>query len=234
VKRTVSFQKLAPGARAPEPASPNPPNIGELRQWLAEAKRQREALDKERNGLALKSLSGDTKAATPIETIDGERSRLDARIETLDAAIGSLLPKQAVTPVGAEQPDIEKPKVRTLDDIGAPRLRKLLMLVVTERRESIVFNIRRHVFRDEHPAAVAAHLSNADPLTVARELIEPRVPRVIAYREVHADNIEATDRQQRANDQVRNSEIDRLARELVESTELPPMPPEMQNLMAEA
>lgn len=171
-----------------------------LKQRATAIKAEINALVAARSSLALAALQGDIFAIAAVASIDASRAQLSADLETVEAAIPEVQQRERFNP--------------SLPWRDVDRLKHTLRATVVERRESLVFNLTQGSLRDNRPNEIIGALTNIDPLTIAREICQPIVKQVVAY--------EGEDRARLTAE--RNRTIDKLANELVEATQLPPLP----------
>lgn len=232
------FEKRVEATTAPLSAS-------ELAQRRSGIEAELKELTDQRNHLALDALHGDGAAQSSIDSIDRERQKLAAQIETINAALGTLRTKEreqrSAQSADALRRVFERDKlslqgrlVRTIQyeyDALAEKVR--VLLIAGENDEASFY------YHGEAGGAVSAGgtpaSSNADapgvlgiPLYCARRLVE-HPPYTPLLNTVVMHDVPETDRdkvrQQRARD--RDAHIDRLAQELVGAIEVPPMPQQL-------
>jgi hypothetical protein len=167
-----------------------------LKAQRTELEAQLRNLTKERDALSLASLSGDANATTAIEAIDRERQRLAGQVESINAGLRTL----------ASRP---KPQKQLTELLHLDRLKAALRSIVVERRENLAFSLSRPGTRRDADA-----FDYAEPVTVARELLQFAFPQVVTDDEGKRSQLVAE----------RDADITRLAVALVEATELPPLP----------
>lgn len=198
---------LARGASAVSSAAPVITSAN-LKQRATAIKDEINALGAARSSLALAALQGDAEALSAVEDIDKARAALSADLETVEAAIPEVQQRERTNP---------SLPWRELD-----RFKHMLRATVIERREHLTYNLTAGSLRDHRPNEIHAALANIDPLTIAREIVQPVVKQVAAY--------DGEDRARLTAE--RNRAIDKLAKELVEATTLPPLPPEIAKISA--
>lgn len=204
--------RLKGKAAAQAEATPTVPTEASLKASRAEIEAELRTLTQERNTLSLSAVSGDAQAATAIEAIDRDRQRLAGQVETINAALRELA---------------SKPRERKLAEVGnLKRMQTMLTYEVTNGRENLAFNIQRNAFREEAGRVRGERLDGIAPLTIARKIIGTHIQREQVFWDSHCstDAYAAAQAQQKKLDEAREREITRLAAELVESVELPPLP----------
>lgn len=118
----------------------------------------------ERAKHALAALEGDPQAAAAIDSIDAERDRLYAKLETFEQAEPALKKRDR---------DALRREREANGGVNWPRLSRVFVTEVTERRERAAFYIRRGGLSSRE---TAEYLQSAKPATVARELAERLFP----------------------------------------------------------
>jgi hypothetical protein len=178
------------------------------------------ALVAARSALSLAVIEGDAEAIAAQAAIDAKRSTLLSELETVEAAIPEVSQRERTqTPFSPR--DVE-------------RLKRQLALMVGDRRNSLVFNLQHGSLRDNRPNEIVDALAYIEPLAIARELVTPSVRREQIYwnHNASATEVDGARRKQAQANAERNKTIERLARELVAATELPPLPPEIAKLQS--
>lgn len=191
---------LARGAPAVSSAAPTAITSASLKQRATAIKGEINALVAARSALSLAVIEQDAEAIQASAAIDTQRATLLAELEHVEAAIPEVQQRERANP---------SLPWRDLD-----RLKHTLRATVVERRESLVFNLTQGSLRDNRPNEIIGALRDVDPLTIAREICQPVVKHVVAY--------DGEDRARLTTE--RNKTIDKLANELVEATQLPPLP----------
>lgn len=206
---TLTLARVAPAVSS---AAPTAITSTSLKQRATAIKAEIAALVAARSCNALAALQGDTEAIAAVASIDASRAALSAELETVEAAIPEVQERERANPA--------------LSPRNLARLKHQLQLVVSERRENLIFNLTHGSLRDNRENEIVPAFAQIEPLAIARELVKASVKaeQIFWNHNASAAELEGARRKQSQADAERQRTIERLANDLVESTELPPLP----------